>query len=55
MLLLLHALIPCFDACILPSSPVLLHIKCKKHFIKMLNDVGMVVPKKQDCNDPSGA
>ena len=31
MLLLLHALIPCLAAYILPSSPVLLHIyHCKK-------------------------
>ena len=28
MLLLLHALIPCLAAYILPSSPVLLHIYC---------------------------
>ena len=28
MLLLLHALIPCLAAYILPSSPVLLHIHC---------------------------
>ena len=27
------------------SSLTYIYIKCKKHFIKMLKDVGMVVPK----------
>ena len=31
-----------------PTLLTSLYLKCKKHFIKMLKDVGMVVPKMKE-------